>query len=141
MPQSISVLDSTGATQVIQHTVPGTAGAPSSDVVSVQGVPGGTPLSVHTTSVAIVDHSGFITVGGTAQQLCAANLSRIGLLIQNQSSSDLWINRKGAAAVIGSPSIRIPANSYWESPVGGGGTAAVSIIGATSGQTFTAEEW
>lgn len=89
---------------------------------------------------ALTDRSGSITTGGTAQTMMAANASRCYLLIQNVSAGDLWINF-GTTAVQDSPSIRISPNSgsfVWESTVAP--SDSVSVIGATTGQKWTAKE-
>lgn len=86
------------------------------------------------------DRSGTITTGGTAQQLMAANTARTGFSIMNLSTGDLWINGFGTAAA-SQPSMRIQPGYYFETPVNFGGTGAVSIFGATTGQAFCAREW
>lgn len=87
------------------------------------------------------DQSGSIATGGTAQQLMPANGRRRGFSVYNLSSADLWINELGAAAVAGQPSLKITAGTYYETPASGVGVQAVSILGATAGQQFTAREW
>lgn len=84
--------------------------------------------------------SGTIAAGGTAQQLAAANSSRRGIAIQNQSTGDLWINGTGTAAA-DQTSLRIPAGALYESPSHHVGVGAISIIGATTGQAFWAREF
>jgi hypothetical protein len=87
---------------------------------------------------SFTDRSGTITTGSTAQTLAAANANRQYLFIQNNSASDLWINFT-TTAVLSQPSIKLASGtsmtfvSYLT-------TEAVSIIGATTGQTFTAKE-
>lgn len=96
---------------------------------AVAGVPG-----------TLTDRSGTITAGGTAQQMMAANASRVYLLIQNQDTAeDLWINLT-TTAVRSQPSIRIP-------PLGGFvmegnfvSTEAVSVIATTTAHAWTAKE-
>ncbi|TIW43175.1 MAG: hypothetical protein E5V72_18140 [Mesorhizobium sp.] len=84
------------------------------------------------------DRSGAITVGGTAQVLAAANPDRRGLTGQNISAGDLWINETGGtAAVDGTGSYKIPTNSMFSIET----VFAISIIGATTAQKFTATEW
>lgn len=85
------------------------------------------------------DRSGTVTVGGTAQQLAPANTSRKYLFIQNNSSGDLWINF-GANATTAQPSVKVEAgaNFFWESSFVP--SSSISVIGATTGQTFTAKE-
>lgn len=84
------------------------------------------------------DRSGAITTGGTAQALAAANTARRGLTGQNISSGDLWINEiGGTAAADTAGSYRVTAGSTFEVST----NRAVSIVGATTGQKFSATEW
>jgi hypothetical protein len=88
---------------------------------------------------AVVDHSGTIAVGNTAQILMAANTARRYLLIENVSAGDLWFNFT-TTAVIGQPSLKLPSGASFvmeDSPIS---TEAISIIGATGGQTFVSKE-
>lgn len=84
------------------------------------------------------DRSGSITTGGTAQVLAAANTARRSLSIFNNSGDALWVNQNGGtAAVGGAGSIQITSFGpvfYVET------NKAISIIGATTGQKFTATE-
>ena len=87
----------------------------------------------------LTNHSGTITTGGTAQQVVAANANRNYLLLQNQSTGDLWFDL-GVDAVQSQPSLKLVAGDsvVWEDnyiP-----TSSVSIIGATTGQAFAAKE-
>lgn len=83
------------------------------------------------------DISGSITTGGTAQTIALENKQRKALTVQNISAGDLWINETGGAAVI---------NGAGSFKLGTGLIACVStddpvsIIGATTGQKFTATE-
>ena len=89
-----------------------------------------------------VSRSGTIAAAGVAQQLAPANPSRRGIVFQNLSGTDLWVNIGGTAAVDTPGSIRIaagdktPLTDYSDS----GRTGAVSIVGATLGQKFTCVE-
>lgn len=94
-----------------------------------------------TSSASMTDRSGTITLGGTAQSLMAANPSRKGYLIQNNSAGTLWFNELGATAVQAAPSISIAAGALYQSPSPGASALAISIIGATTGQAFSAREW
>jgi hypothetical protein len=84
------------------------------------------------------DRSGSITTGGTAQTLAALNLARRGLTIQNISTADLWVNETGGTAA---------ANTAGSFQLIAGASAnidtrqAVSIVGATTGQKFSATEF
>jgi hypothetical protein len=86
--------------------------------------------------------SGSITTGGTAQQLAAAFPQRKGCVIQNQSTTDLWINDLGTAAAA-PPSIKVPAGSQYVCGgyAGGAPAGALSIFGATTAQAFAGREW
>lgn len=87
-----------------------------------------------------VNRSGTITAGGTAQVAMALNASRRGFSIQNNSTGDLWFDTL-ATAVQSQPSFKLPAGALYETPYGGCPTGAVSIIGATTAQAFTAREF
>lgn len=104
--------------------------APASDAVFAVA-----PLAAATT-----DRSGAIAAGGTAQQLAAANAARRGFWVQNNSAGPLWITTL-TTAVQSQPSLQLIAGAYYESPQGGAGTGAISIIGATTAQAFSAREW
>ena len=83
------------------------------------------------------DRSGTITTGGTAQQLAPANSLRASLTGQNISSGDLWINEiGGTAAVAGTGSYKITSGQAFSV----GTNRAISIVGATTAQQFTATE-
>lgn len=104
----------------------------------------GSDGAIATTGVAapgvLINISGTITTGGTAQNAAAANTARLGYALQNNSTGDLWFNSL-ATAVMSQPSIRLVAGAYFETPVGGAGSGAVSIIGATTGQAWSGREW
>jgi hypothetical protein len=104
--------------------------APASDALHVVAF-----QSAATTSI-----SGTIAAGGTAQNAAAANSSRRGFWIQNNSAGDLWISTV-ATAVASQPSLKIASGALYESPPGGAGTGAISIIGATTSQAFSGREW
>lgn len=83
------------------------------------------------------DRSGSITLAGTAQSLAAANNYRSGLLVQNISAADLWINQiGGTAAVDTAGSFKVAAGAFFEVRT----DRAVSIVGGTTGQKFSAIE-
>lgn len=106
-------------------------------------VAAGSPLPVNLASDATAalpagtDRSGSIAVAATAQQLAAANAARKGLRAQNISAGDLWINETGGtAAVDGAGSFKVAAGASFEVAT----NQAVSIVGATLGQKFSATE-
>lgn len=113
------------------------------DGVNAGDVAAGNPLPVTNTPVRgnLTNISGPILVAATAQQIAAANSARLGWCIQNlHPANDLWVSTL-ATAVQSQPSIRVPAGALYESPPGGQGTGAISVIGPTAGQTYTAREW
>jgi hypothetical protein len=85
-----------------------------------------------------IDHSGTVTAGGTAQALMAANASRRGCFVQNNSPGDLWFNDLTTAAP-SEPSLWLPPGAAFScNPAA---PSAISIYGAVTGQSFTAREW
>ena len=88
---------------------------------------------------SLIDRSGTITLGGTAQALAPANGNRSYFFIVNLSSGDLWINFT-SLAVLNQPSIRLQAGQSFVFEGAYITTEAISVIGATTGQAFTAKE-
>lgn len=89
---------------------------------------------------SLTDASGTITTGGTSQQVLAANPSRRYLLVQNLSTTDLWL-RFAVAAVTDQPSIRLVAGATfeWNAP-GFVPEDSFNVIGGTTGQKFVVKE-
>lgn len=84
------------------------------------------------------DISGTITAGGTAQALAAANATRKRLTIQNISAGNLGVNQIGGTAAIGTAGTQtLAAGATMEVLT----NRAISIIGATTAQAFTAIEF
>lgn len=92
-------------------------------------------------NITKTDRSGTIATGGTAQQLMASNANRRGWQLQNNSTGVLWFNEIGGTAVANQPSFSLYPGELYESPTGSASPAAISILGATTGQAFTAREW
>lgn len=103
---------------------------PSSDGVFLTKPSNNTPTNI----------SGTLAVANTQQSFAAAKANRTGFWFQNNSTGDLWISAI-ANAVIGQPSLRVAAGALYESPAGAAGVGALSVIGATQGQAFSAREW
>lgn len=83
-----------------------------------------------------------ITTGGTAQAALAALSQRKGWCIQNQSAGDLYVRDDGTAATVADVCLKVPPGAYYETPPGyPHSDAAVSVIGATTGQAFFAKQW
>jgi len=102
----------------------------------------GTAKSIVVSQVStLTDRSGSITTGGTAQQLAASNSTRKYYIIQNTSTADLWYSFTSTAVVGGgSGSYRLPAGATVISDAQWVSSQAISIIGASTGQTWTAGE-
>jgi len=107
--------------------------------VVVEGVAGGVAQPVASQAGTWTDRSGTIAAGGTAQQLAAANANRKAYFIQNLSSTDLYISLVGTA-VQTQPSVRLSPGASAFASGNFVSTQAISIIGATTGQVFTAWE-
>jgi hypothetical protein len=82
------------------------------------------------------DRSGSITAGGTAQDVAAANTSRIGMTFQNTSDTVMWLTESGTTATVGTgyqiiagAAVNISTNKR------------ISVICATIGKTFAATEY
>lgn len=90
---------------------------------------------------AAVFRGGTIAAGGTAQSLMAANTTRRGFVIQNQSSAALYIKIGGAAATPDFNSMQVAAGAMYTTPPQHVSTGAISIYGATTGQAFYAVEF
>jgi len=90
------ILDSSG--NQLTYAATGTAGTPASDVISVQGISGGTPLPIRPRNGAVTVTTGTTSASAnTSAQALASNSSRQYLLIQNISDTDMYFNF-GAAA-------------------------------------------
>lgn len=87
-----------------------------------------------------VDRSGSVTTGGVAQNVVGTNIGRSGFWIQNLSNNDLWINDL-TTATGASPDLKLVSGALYESPIHCAPTTAVSVYGATTGQSFAAREW
>lgn len=88
---------------------------------------------------SVTDRSGTITLGGTAQSLMLANATRKYLLIQNTGDKNLWFNFT-TTAVQDQPSLKLLPNASFVMEGVFISTEAISIIGATTGKSFTSKE-
>lgn len=130
-----------GASNAVNATVVGTPAVTlsgSSNAVNSTVV--NTPTVVDTPSTgAASDLSGTITTGGTSQTLSAAK-SRKYFFVQNLSAANLYINF-GSAATTGTGSIVIVPNGSFVMESMFVTNQAINILGATTGQGFTAKEF
>lgn len=102
-------------------------------IVAVVGIGDG---GINGSLPAGTDRSTTITTGGTAQVLAAANTSRQSLIVQNISTGNLGINEGGTAAIGSAGTFTLPPNASYAAST----NKAISIIGATTGQAFSAIE-
>jgi hypothetical protein len=87
-----------------------------------------------------IDRSGTVTSGGTAQTVSVATSLRMGFMIQNLSSGDLWLDF-GATAAATQPAMKITSGSLYETPPNACPKGHISVYGATTSQAFSAKEW
>jgi len=78
-----------------------------------------------------------ITVGGTAQNVFAANPARRYLLVVNTSDVPMYLDASGAAATVASLPL-VAGGGYYEPLLAPSG--AISIFCATAGKTFVAQQ-
>lgn len=88
---------------------------------------------------AVTDQSGNIAATGVAQEAIAANALRSGLIIQNISTTVMYVNDLGDAAVAAG-SYQLAAGATFPPEGWPVTTGAVSILG-TVGALYTAREW
>ena len=96
-------------------------------------------VPVYTTVRTSTDKSGTVTSGGTAQNAIAANAQRKGWMLTNLSSDILYVRDDGTAA---SATTGVPV--YPGQTVNDGGqasTSAISVLGATTGDVWSAKEY
>ncbi|KQT82434.1 hypothetical protein ASG59_18755 [Methylobacterium sp. Leaf466] len=125
-------------TVAVQGTVPVSLASVPTHAVTISGTP--TVTSTQSVGVTTTDRSGTIAAGGTAQALSAADGNRRGAWVQNLSSADLYLSDVGVATIGGS-SLKIAAGALYEFPHHGIPVSALSIIGSTTGQSFSARVW
>jgi hypothetical protein len=82
-----------------------------------------------------INISGTITTGNVAQVLSAEKQVPRKIALRNTSGGNLYISTTGTASASSMP---IKADEYYESPYST--SNAISIFGATTGQSFFAEE-
>lgn len=100
-------------------------------------------LTVNIVGNAATDGSSTITAGGTAQNLFTGTVPVNGFAVYNPDpTNDIWVSDSTTAAANGTGSIRCAANGGgYETPPNSAPLGVVSIIGAVTGQKFTARRW
>ena len=98
---------------------------------------------------SFTDRSGTITLGGTSQQLMAANANRRRFIIMNPASAagqgigvteSLFFNFTSAAGVNTGASMEITPGGWYDSGIGTVTPEAITITAATTGHVFIAKE-
>ena len=95
---------------------------------------------VNTAGAAALDGSGTVTAGGTAQPLFGGVVPANGYLVANTSAATLYVSDVGIASA-GGGSIPVAPGAVFATPSGYKPPGAVSLYGATSGQSFAARRW
>jgi hypothetical protein len=96
---------------------------------------------VNTAGAAASDGSGTVAAGGSAQTLFGGAAPVNGFLVQNNSSSALWISDVGTASAGGASVQVAPNGGLFMTPSGYKPAGAASLFGATTGQAFAARRW
>lgn len=128
------------ATAANQTNVQSAPGASAATALTVQGSASGVAIPVDGVVRGAATDRG-ATVGTTALTLMAANTARRGMAVQVQSATaNCWING-AAAATADFHSLKIPANTYYESAPTHSVTGAISIVCDTAATAVYAREW
>lgn len=116
------------------------AGYAREEVIIASGGGGG-GSSGGTVAGSYTNRSGTITTGGVSQTLMAANASRKAWTVQNRSTGNLYINFTAAASASATGgSIELQPGDAYSEAGDFVSTEAITILGATTGQAFTAKE-
>lgn len=121
------------ATEAKQDTIIGHVDGVESALTTLNGA---VATAANQIGTAYTDRGATITIGGTAQQLAAANAVRRYLVVQNDSDEDMRVHPSGTAS--STAGALLPPSAVWEPippPVG-----AISIFAATTGKRFQAWE-
>jgi hypothetical protein len=100
---------------VVEYATTGSAGTPATDVVSVQGVAGGTAINVYPVQGTTVTNTNFSSI--TSAELAPASANRESLTVYNEGAGTLFIN-VGASCSTTSYQVRLLSGDYWEAPAG-----------------------
>lgn len=143
-----SALQTTGntslATIATNTTGASTSANQSTEITAINAVTTAVNNSAITAPLAVTgntgsDGSSTITTGGTPQNLFAGATPVNAFEVCNPDVTDLWISQSTTAGANASGSIRVAANGgCYDSPALIKPFHAISIVGATTGQKFTA---
>jgi hypothetical protein len=95
---------------------------------------------INAAGAAADDGSGTILTGGQAQLLFGGAVPVNGFMVGNTSAGMLYLSDAGTASAGGS-SMPIAAGAVFATPSGYRPMGAVSVFGATTGQSFAARRW
>lgn len=128
----------TGAATAAKQPAIGTAGTPSADVLSVQGVAGGTPQPVSPQARSATPAASFVDASASSVTLLAANVLRKSASFFNNSNADLYLLETGGTAdtTTGFTTVLRAAGGWHELPIGADGsitTGAITGIWASAG--------
>jgi hypothetical protein len=116
----------------------GTAGSPSIDVLSVQGVSGGTSLLIGGTTGSFTTRFGSVTTANTAQiSTAVTNLSRKYLFVQNVTTSSNVITVGIGFTPTTTQGIQLAAGALIDFQSSFIPTGAVYILSSVTGSPFT----
>ena len=103
----------------------------------------GTGPFTFATEVPLIDGSGTIAAGGTAQSLFGGTTPAHGFLVVNvDAANTLWLSCTTAAAANTAQSIPLaPMGGMFTLPINVVPLGAISIFGNTTGQQYTAIKW
>jgi len=109
------------AGSVVDYAMTGAAGTPATDVVTVQGIGGGTSIPISGTvntypqQGTTATNTNFSSI--TSAELAPASANREALTVYNEGAGTLFIN-VGASCSTTSYQVRLLAGDYWEAPQG-----------------------
>jgi len=121
---------------VVEYATTGSAGTPATDVVSVQGVAGGTAINVYPIQGISVFNTNFSSTTASSP-LVSAVAGREVLTVFNEGAGNLFISA-GSTCTTTSYQVRLSAGDYWECPAGQV-SLAHSAVFATSGTARVSE--
>jgi hypothetical protein len=114
----------------------GTAGSPSIDVLSIQGVTSGTPINVYPQQGTTVSNTNFTSTNASTTLVSAVAL-RESLTVFSEGPGNLFIS-PGATATTISYQVRLSPGDYWECPAGQLSLAHTAVF-ATAGTARVTE--
>lgn len=131
-----------GAATAAKQPALGTAGTPSSDVITVQGSASGTAIPVTMSQAVSVPAITKVGATTTSAQLIAANATRKSIEIDTDcaNTDSVAINFGASAAVYASHKI-LPPCANWQAPPGVSVQTAVQVISNTGTQQVRVIEY